>query len=274
MSGPAETTNARARATQEQASPVYVYGVIPAAEAARWPGTAGLDGPARDVRTVTEGGLAALVSDLPPGHTPGRREDIEAHRRVLSLAIQSATTIPMRFGMVMEDDDAVRQRLLARHGSELGDLIRSLDGHVQMMVKAFYAEDALLADVLGSHPDLARESAALEQRPDAETHAARVRLGELVSHAVDARRAEVESALLGRLAPVAAEVRVEPGTSERLALSAQVLVHRDNRPALDETIRELGDALSGVLAFRYVGPLPPYSFADLSLQDDGEPWDS
>jgi hypothetical protein len=137
-----------------------------------------------------------------------------------------------------------------------------------MMVKAFYAEDALLSDVLAAHPDLARESAALAERPEAETHAARVRLGELVSNAVEARRAQVESALVDRLAPVGADMRVEPATSERVALNAQVLVHRDQRAALDDVIRELGTALEGVLAFRYVGPLPPYSFADLSLEDD------
>jgi hypothetical protein len=192
---------------------------------------------------------------------------------VLSQAIERGTTVPIRFGMVMDNDDVVRERLLARHAEELGHLLRTLDGHVQMMVKAFYAEDALLQDVLAAHPDLARESAALAQRPEVETHAARVRLGELLANAVEARRAEVESALLDRLAPVGTDIRIEPATSERLALNAQILVHRDRCAALDEVVRELGTALDGVLAFRYVGPLPPYSFADLALDDDeGQPW--
>jgi hypothetical protein len=273
MSGPTETTATRSAERRDQAHPVYVYGVIHAADAGGWPETAGLGGASSRVRTVPEGGLAALVSDLPPDHTPGRREDIEDHRRVLSLAIERGTTVPMRFGIVMDSDEVVRERLLARHGAELGDLLHALDGHVQMMVKAFYAEDALLRDVLAAHPDLAQESAALAQRPEAETHSARLRLGELVADAVEARRAEVESVLLERLAPVGADILVEPASSERVALNAQVLVHRDRRAALDEVIRELGTALAGVVAFRYVGPLPPYSFADLSLDDDEEPWD-
>jgi Gas vesicle synthesis protein GvpL/GvpF len=268
-----ETTGPRSAATQDEAQPVYVYGVIPAADAASWPQTGGLDGPSSIVRTVVEGGLAALVSDLPPDRTPGRPEDLETYRRVLSQAIERGTTIPMRFGIVMDSEEVVRQLLLTRHAAKLCDLMEALDGHVQMMVKAFYAEDALLRDVVADQPELARESAALVQRPEAETHAARVRLGEMVARAVDVRREEVESALLEQLSPLVADIQVEPASSERVALSAQVLVHRDRRAALDEKVRELSEALAGVLALRYVGPLPPYSFADLSLEEDEEQWD-
>jgi hypothetical protein len=275
MSGPTETTDARSAATQDQAHPVYVYGIIPAADAGQWPQTPGLGEPRSTVRAVAEGGMAALVSDLPPDHTPGRLEDLEAHRRVLSQAIERGTAIPMRFGTVMDSDEVVRERLLARHAPELTDVLRNLDGHVQMTVKAFYAEDALLEDVLATQPELARQSAALAQHPGSEMRAARVQLGELVAKAVEARRAEVESALLTRLSPLAADVRVETPNSERVAFSAQLLVHRDRRAALDDEIRALGEALEGVLAFRYIGPLAPFSFADLALEDGEEqqPWE-
>jgi hypothetical protein len=134
-------------------------------------------------------------------------------------------------------------------------------------VKAFYAEDALLRDVLATQPELARQSAALAQHAQ---RSARVQFGEMVAKAVEARRAEVESMLLTRLAPLAADVRVERPTSERVAFSVQLLVHRDRRAELDAAIHELGDALAGVLAFRYIGPLAPFSFADLSLEDGEE----
>jgi hypothetical protein len=89
---------------------------------------------------------------------------------------------------------------------------------------------------------------------------------------VEARRAEVESALMDKLSPLAADVRLDPPTSERVAFNAQLLIHRDRRAALDDEIRELGETLSGILAFRYIGPLAPFSFADLALEEDEEPW--
>jgi hypothetical protein len=275
MSDTTATTHNGSAAARDQAHPVYVYGIIPAADAEQWPEMPGLGDPFGTVRTIVQGEIAALVSDLPPDTTPGRPADLEAHRRVLSQAIERGTAIPMRFGIVMDGDDTVRERLLTRHATELSDVLHRLDGQVQMTVRAFYADDALLRDVLAAQPELAQESAALAQRPEAEVRTARVRLGELVAKAVEARRAEVESALLSRLSPLAAEVLVDPPSSERVALTAQLLIDRDRRAALDDEIREMGDALKGLLAFRYIGPLAPFSFADLALDGDEEPeaWD-
>jgi hypothetical protein len=240
-----------------------VYGIAPGAASGEWAG----DG---SVRVIVAGELAALVRDLPPDHTPGRREDLEAHRRVLSDAIERTTVIPMRFGIVMDGDHVVRERLLEQHSDAIGDLLHRLDGHVQMTVKAFYAEDALLRDVLAEHPDLRRRSAELPALPDVQTRAARIQLGEAISAAVEARRAEIEYALAARLAPYATDIRVEPPGSERVALNAQLLVPRDRRPELDAVVRELSETLDGILAFRYVGPLPPYSFTDISLEEEEE----
>jgi hypothetical protein len=74
------------------------------------------------------------------------------------------------------------------------------------------------------------------------------------------------------LSPLAVDVQVDPPSSERVALNAQLLVRRDRRAELDEQIRQLSDSLDGFLAFRYIGPLAPFSFADLSLREGDEPW--
>jgi hypothetical protein len=295
MSSPAKTTEAttqdqarpattqdearleKARPEQEQTHPLYVYGIIPASDAGEWPETPGLGDPSSHVRTIVEDGMAALVSDLPPDYVPGRRgrEDLESHERVLAEAIERTTTIPMRFGIVMDDDETVREKLLERHAAELSDVLHRLDGHVQMTLKVYYLDEELLKDALAAHPDLARESAALAQLPEAEAQERRVRLGEMVAQAVEERRAEVESALLDQLSPLAADVRVDPPNDEHVALNAHLLVPRDRRAALDEEVRKLSEALADVLAFRYIGPLAPYSFADLSLTDEEgqQPWD-
>jgi hypothetical protein len=246
----------------------YVYGVIPAANASSWPADiVGIEGAGSPVRIVVEGDLAALVSDLAPDHTPGRREDVETHRTVLEHAIDhEATTIPMRFGIVMDDDDAVRERLLSKHRDELHGLLQDLDGRVQMTVKAFYADDALLEDALSADPQLVEKSSLIDQLPETE----RIQIGELLAKAVDARRAQVEAALLDELSPLADKVQVDPPSGERGALNAQVLIHRDRRQELDDKVHRMSEGLRGLLGFRYVGPLPPYSFASMSLEEAGQ----
>jgi hypothetical protein len=243
----------------------YVYGVIPAADADEWPGVPGIDGP---VRAITEGDLAALVSPLSPDHVPGTRDDIEQHRRVLSQASANATAVPMRFGIVMDDEETVRRQLLSEHADELSGLLNKLADHVQMTVRAYYAEDALLASVFSSDTEIARQAATIGRRSELETRQERIDLGERVSDAITERRAEDEQALLERLAPLADDVRVDDPSGERLALSAHLLVRRERRPELDATVRALGRILQGVMAISYIGPLPAYSFADIALDGD------
>jgi hypothetical protein len=252
--------------TTPQATALYVYGVIGAADPAGWVGADEIDGAAAEVRTIQEGPLSALVSDIPADRVPGRREDLELHRRVLARAIEHGTVIPMRFGMVMDSEDLVRKRLLVKHAPELIDLLRTLDGQVQMTIRAFYAEDALLRHVMETNEDIASRSAALEGLPELATRGERIALGEAVAAAVDARRARDEQALLDRLRPFASEVRVDAPGGDRVALNAQLLVPRDRRGLLDDAVRELGSALQGYLALRYIGPLPAYSFSELSLE--------
>ncbi|MDQ1490983.1 MAG: hypothetical protein QOJ23_3497 [Actinomycetota bacterium] len=256
-----------------QATSLYVYGVVPAPTAADWPGADGIGGPEARVGTIESGDLAALVSALPPDSTPGKREDLDAHRRVLALAVEQGTVIPFRFGMVMPTEDVVRQRLLDRHRPELAELLRRLDGRVQMNVRALYAEDALLRGAIEIDPEIARLSAAVQGRSEIESRPERIALGERVAAAVEARRQQDEQVLLDVLQPVVSDLLVEPGESERVAFNAQLLVRRDRRAALDEAVAELGGALQGYLALRYIGPLPPYSFSQLALEAQDERWD-
>jgi gas vesicle protein GvpL/GvpF len=226
---------------------LYVYGVVPVSQASG--------------RSVTAGDLAALVREI--DHTPGTRADLEDHRRVLSEAIERGTVIPMRFGIVMDDEAVVRERLLEGHHDELARLLHELDGEVQMTVRAYYAEDALVRAAVAGNDELAQRSATAETEPE------RMAVGEQIAAAVDARRAHDEEILAQRLRPLVDDVRIEDPGSERVALNAQLLVRRDRREALDAVVDELGNALEGYLALRYLGPLPPYSFAALELEEAG-----
>jgi hypothetical protein len=243
----------------------YVYGVIGADDAAEWTPVEGIGAPAR---AIVHGDLAALVSDTADDARPGTREDLEAHRRVLRQAVDRGTVIPMRFGMIMADDDMVRERLLDLHGDELRGMLTELDGQVQMTVRAFYAEDALLSAASAGDEQIQRLYEVIGERSELESRDERIALGQRIAEAMDQRRERDQEALLARLRPLVSAVQVDPTGGERAALSAQLLVHRDARPALDAELERLGEALRGYLGLRYIGPLPPYSFTALGLESE------
>jgi len=234
---------------------VYVYGVVNGSSpAAKGAGVA----TAAPVRMVAGDGFAAVVSDVPADWRTGGRDDLQAHDRVLAALVAQHAVVPMRFGVVMESDDAVRERLLAGHAGELGALFERLDDRVQMSVKAYYVGEALLREVVRRYPQLKRDP---ESQPE------RIALGRDVAAAVEEQRALDQDLLLTPLSEPADDVRVEPPAAERQALNLQLLVARPRRAQLDATVTRLATEYGDRFAFRYVGPLPPYSFTELE-------WDS
>jgi hypothetical protein len=236
------------------AGPVYVYAI------AR-PG-----GPREtEVRAVDGAGLQALVTDVPGGWRTAGRADLEAHDRVLADLIDHETVVPMRFGVVMGSDEEVRERLLEPHADELTALLDTLEGHVQMSVKAYYLDDGLLREVLRRRPELKRRADALNDLPVAATQQQRIGLGRDVAEAVEEQRALDEEMLAAPLAAVAADMRIQPPPSDRQAASIQLLVAVERRPELDAAVDDLARDHGDRFAIRYVGPVPPYSFADVVL---------
>src|SRR5918998_3398133 len=148
----------------------------------------------------------------PDVHAPAAegREDVEAHDRVLSFAVERATIVPMRFGVVMDSDEHVRATLLERHADEIAALLEHVEGRVQMSVKAFYQGESLLREVLRGNPELKRRSDALRDRPAEVTQNERIGLGQDVARAVEAQRAADERLLAEPLGTVADEVQVLP----------------------------------------------------------------
>jgi hypothetical protein len=249
-------------------APVYVYAVVRRAQREGISGTGAGTSPA-PVRVLEADELAAVVSDVPAGWRTARREDIAVHDRVLSDLLEGRTVIPMRFGVVMGSDDEVRERLLERQAAALAELLDELDGRVQMSMKAYYADEALLREVLTRHPELKRRSDALEREPVAASQNERIALGQAVAAAVQDQREHDEETLVAAVADLAEAVRVDAPVSERQAVALQLLVDAKQRKRLDAAVERLASELRDRFVFRCVGPIPPYSFADLALEEAG-----
>jgi hypothetical protein len=250
------------------APPVYVYGVMRGSLAGVF-GAGGVGTPPGPVRTVEAAGLSAIVSDVPGDWRAAGRADAERHDRILGRLAQSHTVVPLRFGTVLESDAAIREHLLEDRAQDLAALLDRLEGRVQMSVKAYYLDQALLRAVLQRHPQLKRRSDDLEGRPVVATQNERIALGRDVADAVLQQRELDQRELLEELAGAAEETRLDAPASERQALALQLLVEERRRPRLDAAVERVSHAHRDRFAFRYVGPIPPYSFCDLELVREG-----
>ena len=238
---------------------LYVYGVTRAgARSGSAPSGVG----DRPVQTVERGTVAALVSEVPDESVAPRAKNLTAHTEVLRAAMDDGTVLPMRFGVLMPDADAVRHDLLELREPWLTGMLEALDGRVEMTVSAMYREDVLLGEVIRDDPGIAKLREQIQGKPAAATHFERIRLGELVAQSVDARRSADGAAILDALRPAADAFAPGEMLHERMVVNTAFLVRRDQLDGFDSAVERVSAERADRMQFKLTGPLPPFSFVN------------
>lgn len=236
----------------------YVYGIV----------SAELEPPAevtgigeQPVDLVSHGRVGAVVSDLDGTGTVGKKSQLLAHGRVLDAVAAESAVIPLRFGTVLQSRDALVANLLAPDEERWFGLLEGLTGRSQFVVQARYDVDQVLAEVVAENPRIADLRSRTRGRPETETYNARVRLGELVAAALEAKRETDAPRLLETLLPhgVDRTVRHGRGGIDHL-LDVAFLVDDQRRGAFEEAAEKVARSLAGRARVKLVGPTAPYDF--------------
>ncbi len=235
----------------------YVYGITAVAHPSLPEGMGGVGDPARPLRVLTQGELAAVVSDAPEGLRPKRRE-LLAHQNVLSEIGAGGCVLPMRFGSVAPDDDAVTS-VLAERADHYLERLRALDDRVEYNVKANHVEEAVLHHVMALNPEI-RALAEANRQSGGGSYDDKIRLGEMVAEAVKAREAEDGAALENALRGNADAESVGPESTGWLA-NVSYLVKRATAEEFLAAVEQVRTDMPH-LEIRLNGPLPPYSFVE------------
>jgi hypothetical protein len=255
----------RTRAGGVTTTALYCYGVT-TAKAARLQRDAGLAG--APVELVRLGELAALTSPVPSRKVRARRADLLCHFEVLANAFEHGTVLPLRFGIVFDDEESLTESFLRPRHDELVGLLRELRDRVELRVTAHYREEAILAEVVRENPrvDRLREATRGERGP---AHPLLIELGELVAAELRARTDADVRAILDRLRRLAVDYELDQEPIEHQVLRASFLVERKRVPAFDKTMDEIASEQAGRIDFKYVGPLPPHSFVNVTHGERG-----
>lgn len=238
----------------------YVYGIVP--ESAELPDDmTGVGDPAGTVRVIRHGRVAALVSDLETDRPLGTPQDLAAHQRLLDATSARMPVLPLRFGAVMTNDQAVAEELLAPQEDEFADALDELSTYAEYVVKGRYVQDIVLREVLAENPQAARlrDEIVAAGDPDA-TYNLRIQLGELINNAVTEKRVADTRAFGAAVAPHVARSVVRDPTSEEDAVHMALLVDREQQPHLEDAVGQMVDAWNGRVTVRLLGPMAPYDF--------------
>jgi hypothetical protein len=238
----------------------YVYGIVPSGAAVPH-GLPGVGDPPAPVALLPHRLVAAVISEVPAGAALGTAAGLRAHARVVNTLAASVAVLPMRFGALVADQEAVVAGLLAPHHDGFAARLGWLDGHQQFTVKARYAGDAALRAALLAEPEAQRLRDALRGRDAGRYRPESIRLGELVARAMERNALTDLQVLMDALAPHAAAAIEHAPSVPDSAGGAAFLVAQRHRPGFENAAERLGERWRGRIRLRLLGPVAPYDFA-------------
>jgi len=251
-------------------SALYVYAIVPA-DGSVPSVVAGIDG--EPVRAVTEAGLSAIVHDVPSSEPYRGSEDemrtwVAAHARVVEKAWErSGTVLPVTFDVLVSAADGVgaseRLRAWLRSGAAtLHEKLSELRGMAELKV-----EIAVDPASLPPQETIEAQRSELQSRSPGARRLLERKVAQLVLEQAQRHAAVIYSEVRRRLASVVRDLverrRYRPAEPLVPVVSAALLVTHAGVEDVGRVLAELRDE-HPELVIRFLGPWPPYSFADLN----------
>ncbi|TMR23867.1 GvpL/GvpF family gas vesicle protein [Nonomuraea turkmeniaca] len=214
---------------------VYVYGLVP--EDVEVSGDArGVGDEPGEIKVVRHREIGALVSEVPLDRPLDTADDLLRHQGLLDATAAEVPVLPLRFGAVLADMDAVVDELLAPHHDDFLAALKEMEGRAEYVVKGRYVEQAVPREVIEA-----------------------------------ARKADTRT-LLDALTPVSVLSAVRKPSAEPDAVHLALLVERDRQDELEEVVAEFADRWAGRVEFRLLGPMAAYDFV-MGARRGGDEWD-
>lgn len=246
----------------------YIYCII-GADQERSFGYTGIGGRGDAVQTVCYKGLAAVVSDTPINKYVVNRENMTAHQRVIEEVMKEDTVLPVRFCTIAEPPEAaerIKQRLLRERYAEFKDLLREMDNKIELGLKAFWKNmDAIFGEIVEENREIKRFKEEIATKPPDKTHYQRIKIGEMVQAALEAKKDKEAKELLSVLRELSVDSRTNKTYGDRWILNAAFLVDKSLEREFDERMDELSERYAERIDFKYVGPIPAFNFVEMMV---------
>jgi Gas vesicle synthesis protein GvpL/GvpF len=237
----------------------YVYGILPG-DVKLNSKIHGVGDPPGEISLVRSGDLAALVSEVDISRPLGTPEDLRAHEEILDSTVTGSPVLPVRFGSVLTDEDAVIEELLEPHHDEFVQALDVLDGYAEYLVKGRYLEQAILKEILSENPAAAQLADQIRGADPDATRNLRIQLGELINNTVAADREQATQVLLSAMTDRCGASVVRDPTHELDAVHVAFLVDSSQVDELKQVAGDLGSRWEGLVELRVLGPMAPYDF--------------
>ncbi len=209
---------------------------------------------AEEYQLVEGGDLAVLAREV-AGEEELTEDDAVKYLDALVELVRGGPVLPLRFGTLAPDVDAVRSEVLAPAAEEFAGALEATADLVELRL-TFTLTDGAVQRLFREDPEL---RAAVGRGGPGSEMSERIEVGQLVAQRLTEQRSQLVAAWVETLGEHTEDSK-SISSSEEGWEQVALLVRRGQLDELDEAVRTLTNDVDGLAEIEYVGPLPLYSF--------------
>jgi len=235
---------------------IYVFGIIQGPVDINSAKT-NLGGRETDIYTVKHKDISAIITRVPAKDYEPSAQNVLAHQKVIEKIMGKKTIVPMSFGTTFNKEGDVVE-LLKQTYTELKQVLKKIEGKIELGVKAFWNQDEMIKKIVEENPEINPG-----QNPD---YNSKILTGQLIDSALTEYRQQYIDDIHNELKDYAVASRINKNIGEEMLLNAAFLVEKEREEEFDQKMNELGLRYENMLDFKYTGPWPAYNFVNVKLQ--------
>lgn len=240
----------------------YLYAIV-GGSGDRTYGPIGINGSV--VHTLSNGSVAAVVSDMADKRIRPERKNLAAHHAVGKRLMEETTVLPVAFGTIADSPQAVRE-ILSDHRDAFVEQLNRVRGKVEMGLRVAWDVPNIFEYIVNRHPELAalRDSVLGKQRGPSQED--KIELGRLFDRLLTQERERHTEAVVEVLAPHCVDIEQNQPREEREVMHLACLVDRDAQKGFEDGVFEAAKLFDNNFAFDFNGPWAPHHFVHVAVE--------
>jgi hypothetical protein len=242
----------------------YIYAIIATDEDKQF-GPIGIGSRNDEVFTQRYKDIGAVVSSSPVVQYPVSRVNTLAHQRVLERVMAEHSLLPVRFGTIADDANQILDKVLIARYAEIRDRLTYVNDKIELGLKVLRTDASVMfRDIVNENREIRRLRDRMAEKKGA-VQRDQVKLGEMVKKALDHKRKKTEKDILSLLLPLSVEHRMNSVFGDLMITNSAFLIYKHQESAFDKAVNDLAETHAEQLTFKYVGPVPPCNFVEMSI---------
>ena len=209
---------------------------------------------------------------------------VSIHEKVNEALIRDYNVIPLKFGTVVEDKEQLFSFLEKTYPRFLAAL-EKIDDKAEFIVETLWDEKKILEEIARENLEVQKLKQKAESRGKILGLPIKIKLGKLIFENLELRRKEYVEDILnflkshvadyreGKLFQPKADPRLRPATdgqallagNKKAIMSYSFLIEKSQESEFESKLNQLAEKYQNKLGFKYIGPMAPYSFANIAF---------